>query len=134
VSPSDLTNSWSFPFGKPISLDLSVDAHPAVASIDLGFAISSGRGFDLASWTNKCSGALLPVRPGINTFRIGIEHIQLLPGHYLLGFAVRDDRGGEDYVLEAVSLEITSSSAAAEINAERLPGGLIFPATISILP
>jgi lipopolysaccharide transport system ATP-binding protein len=131
VSPSDGT--WSVPFGQHLSLDLSIDAQHLVTRVEVAVAVSSARGFDVASWTNKCSDVELSVRPGINTFRIGFQHLRLLPGRYFLTLAVRDGRGGDDYIPEAVLFEITSSPEAAEINADIFPGAFVLSATISIV-
>jgi lipopolysaccharide transport system ATP-binding protein len=131
ISPSDAKCTWSLPFGQHLSLDLTIDAQPSVARVELAVAVSSARGFDVASWTNKCEDMELPVRAGLNTFRIAFQHLRLLPGQYFLSLAVRDDRGGDDYIPEAVQFEITSSPEAAEINADIFPGALVLSATIS---
>ena len=133
VSPSDADGTWSLPFGQTLSVDLSIDAHPSVTLIEVAVAVSSVRGFDVASWTNKCSGAELPVRAGLNTYRIAFHDLRLLPGRYYLTLALRDDRGGNDYVVEAVLFEITSSPEAAEINADIFLGAIVLAATVSVV-
>ena len=68
--PSDAGSSWAIPFGQDLSLDLLIDAQPTVTQIDVAVGLYSIRGFEVASWSNKCSDVELPVHPGINTFRI----------------------------------------------------------------
>jgi lipopolysaccharide transport system ATP-binding protein len=139
ASPSDARNSWSIPFGQPLSLDLSIDVQSSVSSVGVAIAIFSARGFQLTFWTNKCSDAELRVRPGRNTFRIAFQHLNLLPGRYHLGIGVRDDRsrGGPwidgDWIPEAVQFEIISSLEAAKINAGSFSGALVPSATVSII-
>jgi ABC-type polysaccharide/polyol phosphate transport system ATPase subunit len=133
VSPSDENSSWSVPFGQRLSLDLSIDTHSTETQIGMIITVSSARGFGLATWTNLCSDVELPVRPGMNTFRIGFQHMDLLPGQYVLGIGVRDSRDNDDWNQEAVLFEITSSPKAAKINADSFPGAFILSATVSIL-
>jgi lipopolysaccharide transport system ATP-binding protein len=133
IAPSDTESRWSFPFGQRLSLDLSIDAQPAATKVEIIIGIYSTRGFEVATWTNTCSNVQLPVRPGINTFRIEFQHLRLLPGRYYLGLAVDSGRGFDDAISEAVFFEITSSPEAAEINAETFTGALVPSAKISAL-
>jgi hypothetical protein len=68
-----------------LSLDLAIDAQASVAEVDVYIGVFSARGFEVATWSNRCSEVKLPVRPGINIFRIGFQQLRLLPGHYFLG-------------------------------------------------
>jgi lipopolysaccharide transport system ATP-binding protein len=133
VCPAAAGSSWSFPFGQPLSLDLSVDAQTNVSWIEIFIVVYSARGFGVASWSSKCNDVELSVRPGMNTFRMEFQHIRWLPGLYSLTFGVRDDQDGIDYITEAVLFEITSNLEAAELNVDILPGALIPSVTISIL-
>ena len=133
VTPSDATSGWSLPFGKPLSLDLSIDVQPSMTRIDVIIGIFSPRGFEVASWTNKCSNEELAVRPGINTFRIEYQHPRLLPGQYFLGMGIIGDRGYEDAVNEAVQFEITPSPEAAHIDAHHFGGASVASAIVSRL-
>jgi lipopolysaccharide transport system ATP-binding protein len=135
ASPSDAGSSWSLPFGQHLSLDLSIDAQSSVTQVELGIELHSIRGFQVASWKSKyCNapGAPLPVRPGMNTFRIAFQHLRLLPGLYFLGIGVNCGRGW-DYIPEAVQFEITPSPEAAQIDATTFGGVLVPSATIAIL-
>ena len=139
VSPSDAESSWSIPFGQPLAIDLSLDAQSSVTRVAVAIAIFSARGFQLTFWTTKSSNVELPVRPGINTFRITFQHLKLLPGRYHLGIDIRDDRShgdrgiGSDWIPEAVQFEIISSLEAARINAETFGGALVPSATVSVV-
>jgi homopolymeric O-antigen transport system ATP-binding protein len=128
--PSDAASNWSFPFGQHLSLDLSVEAQASVSQVDVGLSLFSARGFEVASWTNKCNQATLSVRPGANTFRIAFPGLRLLPGQYSLGIGVGSGRGWDYFVPEAVQFEITSSPEAAEIDAAGLGGVLVPFATV----
>jgi lipopolysaccharide transport system ATP-binding protein len=133
AAPSDAKSDWSIPFGRLLSLDLSIDVQALVADVEIIIGIFSLRGFEVASWSNKCSNVKPKVRPGINTFRIEFDHLRLLPGRYFLGFALRSGRGVEDHIAEAVFFEITHSPEAAEIDAELLGGAFVPSVTVSTL-
>ena len=133
VCPTAAGSSWSFPFGQPLSLDLSVDAQTNVSRIEIFIAVYSASGFGVASWRSRCSDVELSVRPGMNTFRMEFQHIRLFPGLYSLSFGLRDDRDGVDFILEAVQFEITSNLELAEITGDIFPGAIFPSVTISIL-
>ena len=78
--------------------------------VELLIGLYSSRGFEVASWSNRCSNVVeLPLQPGENTFRIAFLHLCLLPGHYYFDFALASRRGIDDYVSEAVQFEIVHS-------------------------
>jgi lipopolysaccharide transport system ATP-binding protein len=133
ASPTDAVSNWLFPFGQKFSLDLSVDAQSSLPQVGLGLFVYSVRGFEVASWTSTFSRVPLPVRPGINTFRIEFDNLRLLPGRYYLGIGARDDRGEVDYIHEAVMFEIVPNAESAEIDAQNLGGAVAPGATIVIV-
>src|SRR5581483_11248107 len=126
IAPSEVGSGWSFPFGKPFSIDLSVVAEPQVTQVEVAIGLYSMRGFEVASWTNKCSDKELRTQPGINSFRIDFQDLKLLPGHYFLGIGLRCGRGFEDWLPEAVMFDVISSPEAAEIDAQTF-GGIVVP-------
>jgi ABC-type polysaccharide/polyol phosphate transport system ATPase subunit len=131
VTPSD-ASAWSIPFGKALSLDLSIEANP-LTQFDVIIGIFSPRGFEVATWTNKSDGILLAAHPGLNTFRIEFQNLRLLPGRYSLGMGIIGDRGYEDAVNDAVEFEITASPEAAKIEAHHFGGALAASAVVSVL-
>jgi lipopolysaccharide transport system ATP-binding protein len=131
--PSDPNGNWLIPFGQELSLDLKIDVQSTVTDVEIYIGIYSARGFEVANWSNRCSGVGLPVQPGINTFRIGFQQLRLMPGQYFLGMALVCDRGYEDWVSEAVFFEVTSSPEAAKINIDMLHGAIVAAATVSAL-
>ncbi len=133
VTCSDATGGWTLPFGKPLSLDLSIEVQPSITRFDVILGLFSSRGFEVATWTNKCTNVELAVRPGMNTFRIEYQHPRLLPGHYFLGMGIIGDRGYEDAVNEAVQIEILSSPEAAKIDAHHFGGASVASAKVSKL-
>jgi len=133
ASPSDAKASWSIPFGQELSLDISLEAQSSMTQIEVVIGLYSNRGFEVASWSNKCSGVELLLETGTNTVRIGFQQLRLLPGNYFIEIALVSVRGVEDYVSEAVQFEIVHSPAAAEINADKMGGTFVPSATVSML-
>ena len=133
VSPSDATSNWSIPFGEPLSFDISIDAPCAMSPVVISIGLHSDRGFEIVSWSNKCIGSEIAVRPGKNTFRIGLNHLRLLPAQYSFSISVYDSKGNIDHVNDAVVFEIIPSLEAANINSQKFDGVVVPSATISTL-
>ena len=133
ASPSEAESDWTLPFGQRLAFDLVISTEPSVSQVGLGIGVFSFRGFEVASWTNRCSNVDLSLKPGINNLRIVFENLRLLPGHYSLGFCLRCDRGIEDWVPEAVLFEVTTSPEAAEIDADTFGGAFVPSATVSVV-
>lgn len=129
VAPSNATNNWSIPYGESLSVDVSVDVLPPTKLLEIALDVKA-RGFEVATWTNKCNNVELRVRPGVNTFRIKFVDLRLLPGQYYLGINLGAGRGFESYISEAVSFEVTASDEASAIDAQLLGGALVARATI----
>jgi hypothetical protein len=132
ITPSDSENGWSFSFGKNLSLDLTINAI-STTRFDVIIGIYSARGFEVATWTNKCSNVELAIKPGMNTFRIEYQNLRLLPGRYYIGFGIIGDRGYEDGVNDAVQFEVTTSPEAAKLETHQFGGALAAGATVSVL-
>jgi lipopolysaccharide transport system ATP-binding protein len=133
VSSPDLQSSWSIPFGSQVSLDVSMEVHSSIAEAEVVIGLYSIRGFEVASWSNKCSGVNLAMHVGMNVVRIEFQQLRLLPGQYVFGIAVVSNRGMEDYVAEAVQFEIVHNYQAAEINTDKMGGAFIPAAVVSVL-
>jgi len=126
VSPSAAEGGWSVPFGQRLSFDLTISAERAFGRMEIGIGVYSIRGFEVATWTNRCSDVELSGRPGMNSFRITYSDLRLIPGQYSVGIAVFSDRGLEDWILDSVMFEVITSPAAAKINAHTF-GGVVVP-------
>ena len=133
VSPSEPQSNWSLPFGQLLSLDLSACVQSSVSEIEVLIAAYSARGFEVATWTNRCSNVELRLQPGKNTIRICFQHMRLLPGQYHLGIGLLSSRGFEDWIPDAILFEVTTSPEAAQMNVDYFRGGFVPSATVSIL-
>ena len=129
VKTSNKEGPWSLPFGQHVAFEVWLESRSIVANIELAVGLFSVRGFELASWTNRCAGVSLSLRAGLNIIRVEYADIILLPGQYFVGIGVLSGRGFEDYVSEAASFEIVVSERSAEINAQNF-GGVVVPRVI----
>jgi hypothetical protein len=59
--------------------------------------------------------------------------MQLLPGQFLINVGIRSERGFEDHVPNAVTLEVHPSDKSAQLNAREFRGALIANIRISKL-
>jgi lipopolysaccharide transport system ATP-binding protein len=133
VTASNPDGDWLIPYGQALSLDITVDVQAPATRVNLGIGVFSVRGFEIASWTSKCTDVRPSINSGMNTFRLAFPEMRLLPGRYWIDFAVWGDHGDLDRVNEAVQFEIVTSSASAEIDAEYFGGAIVPFATISVL-
>jgi ABC-type polysaccharide/polyol phosphate transport system ATPase subunit len=133
AAPSEAMGSWSIPYGQPLSVEISVNVYSAsINFLDIALDVKA-RGFEVATWTNKCSNAELSVGLGRNTFKVEFEDLRLLPGQYYLGINLGVGRGFESYIPEAVPFEITASPEAAAIDALYLGGAMVAAAKVTSL-
>ncbi len=126
ISSGNQNGNWIFPFGDPITLEICVETQIPVDDIELAIGLFSARGFEVTSWTNRCSRTAVPLRPGSNLLRVEYSDMLLLPGHYSFGIGLRSERGIEDYLSNAANFEIVASAMSAEISTQGF-GGVLVP-------
>jgi len=122
LSPVGSKRGWAFPFGQDLAFEIQIETPQLFDNIELGVALCSARGFEVASWTSTYAGIKLPLEPGLNIIEVAYEHLAILPGQYYLGIGLRSDRGMEDYVSEGVRLEVLPNKASAEANTDSFAG------------
>ncbi len=132
VAPAEQKH-WVFPFGEPVALDIWIEAQRAIDDIELAIGLFSARGFEVASWTNRCRNQRLSLQAGQNIFRVEYEEMRLLPGQYSFGIGLRSDRGFEDYVSEAAIFEVTPSALSAQFNTQTFHGVVVPTARVVLL-
>jgi lipopolysaccharide transport system ATP-binding protein len=133
VSLSNARNNWQLPYGEDLSFELAIDAELGTGQFHVGIAFHSVQGFEIASWTDKCTDVHLQARHGRNTLRLAFPHLKLLPGRYHIDIAVWGDRGEQDRINGVVQFEIIPSPEAAKINAQHFRGAFVPLGTISAI-
>lgn len=125
-------SNWVFEFGQNLLFDVSVECNTPIDDLELGIALSSARGFEIATWTNKCADIRLSAQAGLNVFCVEYDQMLLLPGQYSLGFWIRSSKGLEDHVSEAMEFEVATNVDAAKIDSGGFAGVLVPTAKVSI--
>jgi hypothetical protein len=125
ASPPDGKKDWHFSFGENLGFQLFVDAELPMEDVEIGVGLFSVRGFEVASWNNKCSNTRLSLQPGKNHFSLRFDDLRLLPGQYYYGIGIRSGRGFEDYIPKALTISVISNETSAQINAHTFKGVLV---------
>ena len=68
-------NDWAFSFRENLSFEIGIMASQQFEEISIGIDVVSPRGFDVASWSTKCNDRFLPLKPGINNFKIEFHNL-----------------------------------------------------------
>jgi lipopolysaccharide transport system ATP-binding protein len=125
ASPMTAKKLWSYPFGSPLAMQVQVEARHAIDNIELGIGLFTSRGFEVASWTSRCSPSLLSLKAGLNTVLVNYADLKLLAGQYYFGIGIRSERGLEDYVPEAVGFEVVVSDESARAGSNIFGGAFV---------
>lgn len=125
-----LVGAWSFSFGEKIIFELVIEAAESFNDIELGIALCSIKGFEIASWTTRCNNYSLKLNPGENRLYIEYPELNLLPGIYYIGVGIRSDRGFEDHLADAVTLEVRSNEKSSFARIDTFAGAILSPVII----
>jgi lipopolysaccharide transport system ATP-binding protein len=119
------SSAWKVPFGEKVAFQVEVEAMSEVDDVDLGVALMSVRGFEVASCLSSHS---LP-KEGLATgqYRYTVEYptLRLIPGLYKFGLGIRSACGLEDYVAEAFEVEIVPSEASSAFGVDTFRGVIV---------
>ena len=117
--------AWQLPFGTDIELGIGVKVSGQLPMLELGIALKTLTGFEIAS---SLSSSVLPVmsfKTGEYYFRTHFCDLTLTPGIYRFGLGLRSDKGFEDHLPDAFELEILVSDATTVLNAHKVLGTII---------
>jgi lipopolysaccharide transport system ATP-binding protein len=117
--------AWQLPFGTDIELGIGVKVSGQLPMLELGIALKTLTGFEIAS---SLSSSVLPVmsfKTGEYYFRSHFCDLTLTPGIYRFGLGLRSDKGFEDHLPDAFELEILVSDATTVLNAHKVLGTII---------
>jgi lipopolysaccharide transport system ATP-binding protein len=125
LTTPDRVGPWVIPFGSRISLEITATVIRPLSSLEFGLSLMNSMGLEVASPMSSDVVPRLSVSPGEYTFVIGLPNLRLTPGRYYLEFALRSDRGLEDYVTEAVFFEVLPNSESSEALTHHRRGSVI---------
>jgi lipopolysaccharide transport system ATP-binding protein len=117
--------SWSIPYGGEISLKISVQVKKALDYLELGLALCTATGFEIASSLSCDSLPLTPTASGQYVARVSFPSMILAPGQYFFGLGLRSERGMEDYLAEAVWFEILPTAESSDQRVHLRKGPLV---------
>ncbi len=98
LTSSDKEGPWILPYGKPIELAIQIAVERRLVALELGVALCTVSGFELASSLSTDAVTSPTVEPGRYEYRVRLPSLKLAPGNYSFGFGVRSGRGIEDHV------------------------------------
>jgi hypothetical protein len=116
---------WRLPFGSDIILEIGVKVLEELPTLELGLALKTITGFEIASTLCSNSRKNMPFKAGIYYFRVIYHELTLAPGVYRFGLGLRSERGFEDYLPGAFDLEVIVSETSAENNVHKVLGAVI---------
>jgi lipopolysaccharide transport system ATP-binding protein len=116
---------WSLPFGSDVSLQLAISVLEAIRFFEFGIALCTATGSEFASPVSSDSFPVGSLEPGDYVMTMALPDFTLAPGRYMLDFGMRSDRGMEDYITEAASLEVLPNSAAGRMRTNQRRGAVI---------
>jgi lipopolysaccharide transport system ATP-binding protein len=122
---SSTSGGWSVPFGEPLSFQVEFEVSSDVAEVDLAVALSSSRGFELASCLSSHSTPKHKLGPGTYSYTVEYKNLKLVPGYYRFGLALRSNFGFEDRIVEAFEVRIMPSELSSALNVDMFHGAMV---------
>jgi len=116
---------WQLPFGNNIVLGVTVKLLQRVPWLEFSVALKTITGFEIASTLSPNYLPKKSMEPGNYYFKLAYENVFLTPGIYRFGFGLKTERGLEDYLPEALDLEIVVSEKSAGMGTHKVQGVLI---------
>ncbi len=105
---------WIFPFGETLAFRVVLEVVRPVSQLELGFAVFSATGFEIASATSRGRTPTWAQSCGRCEVDVSLPSLRLAPGHYSLNLGLRSSHGQEDFVVGAAMFEVTVSRSSAE--------------------
>lgn len=122
---NDKAAAWKLPFGHDITVEIKVKVTEHLTMVELGLALKTVTGFEIASSLSSNALPNMSLSPGTYYFRACHHNLALAPGVYRFGLGLRSERGYEDYLPEAFEIEILVSEKSAEMNAHKVRGAIL---------
>ncbi len=125
LATAQKSDAWSVSYGAELSLAVRVRVNVPLNYLELGLAINTATGFEVAS-SLSCD-ALPPrtVAPGDFEFQVSYPALTLRPNRYYFGFGLRSEHGFEDYVAETAYLDVLPTLDSVQKNVQLRLGAVI---------
>ena len=124
--------SWNIPFGDVVGLDIDFEVTTELECCQLGLALLSGTGVEIASVLSSHSLPPTTLSPGAYRMCVRYPGLRLVPGLYTFGLGILSNRGQEDYLPQALQFSVVSSSTSAQMHTDGFRGHIV-PETLCTL-
>jgi len=124
---------WKLPFASPLRLRFTIDVITPLPSFEIGLGLFNLQGLEIVSTLSSWQGELGPVTPGRYVATIDYGTLELAPGSYRFGLGIKSDRGLEDYLPEAIEIEVVPSETSTRPNLTNIRGAIACSAKYSLL-
>jgi lipopolysaccharide transport system ATP-binding protein len=116
---------WRLPFGVVIRLTVGFELKCRLDGFEMGVSTFTPLGFEISSSLSFHDIGYLTLPPGRYAFDVELPDLALTPGTYNLSFGLRSQRGMEDLLPEALSLEVTTSDKSAALNVHSIRAAVV---------
>lgn len=117
--------AWKLPFGTELAFAVHVRVIERLPMLELGFALSTATGFEIASALSSHVLPDIPLEAGLYCFQLAVHDLTVTPGRYRFGLGLRADRGFEDYLGEAFEIEVVPSESSVMKNVQSMHCALV---------
>jgi lipopolysaccharide transport system ATP-binding protein len=122
---SSVHSPWTVPFGAPIEFSILVECAKEVRDLELGIALYSPSGTEIATSTSLTSLPSLIVGPGLARFHVCFPSLRLVPNEYVFGLGLRSGMGMEDYLPKAFALDVVPSAESSVMRTDTYAGYVV---------
>jgi lipopolysaccharide transport system ATP-binding protein len=118
-------SGWQLPYPSLLNLKVVFRVHKGLDYCELGIALCSDKGFEIASPLSSDSVPMEPFVKGTYTVQCFFRDNVLLPGSYYIGLGLRSEMGMEDYLPEAARFDICESQNSGQHKAHTRAGFIV---------
>jgi len=123
---------WILPFDEPLRLNFVAEVKDPFQVFELDLGLFNFQAVEIISARSMWQRNLGPVERGIYSITVDYGVLELTPGTYKFEVSLRSERGLEDHVPEAFSVEVVASRRAARTNLSAVRGAISRTADFAI--
>ena len=116
---------WKFAFENKISFEVEIEAKGEATEVDLAVALTSVKGFEVASCLGSHSLPKSTLSAGKYKYTVEYQKLRLIPGLYRFGLCIRSTFGLEDYLSDAFEVEILPSVTSSLMGVDTFRGAIV---------
>ena len=117
---------WKIPYGEPMGFIFTVEAFEPIFDFELGIGIFGSSGVEVASALSTHASKIDLNDAGIHKIYFGYPDLFLVSRQYKFGIGLRSELGDEDYIRDAITLDVVPTEISAVSKVDTF-GGFIVP-------